>query len=276
MMRTNTNAALDGFVAQCCAVDSRLDPVLLKKCCIAHLRAHDKRAFVVSDLQPIVDMTEQWETGLELEALAPAYEVYNNPYYFAELWLCWQRYSKRTLKEMVLPKMQDGTSMIDRVTRMGKIHSVLDLGCGMGYTTAVLRKLFPNAIVHGTNVCPSKQFEFADRLSIHHDFKVMTNDYAMPQTYDLVFASEYFEHIYDPISHLKHVLTKTLPRYVICANTFGPMAIGHFDYYMHEHQRRPAKEMSRHFKNLMEEYGYTKEKTKCWNGRPSLYVARGC
>ena len=67
-----------------------------------------------------------------------------------DLIACFVGYSRSYLRTIENAKSYDGeTSLLDYV---GSIEIVVDLGCGMGYTSAFLQQILPNAQVYGTNI----------------------------------------------------------------------------------------------------------------------------
>lgn len=86
---------------------------------------------------------------------------------------------------------------------------------------------------------------------------------------DLIFASEYFEHIESPIQHLRDVLEAHSASYLYIANSFTGRAIGHFPEYENGTIKN-TEEYAEFDRELMRQ-GYRKIKTNIWNNRPSLY-----
>ena len=194
------------------------------------------------------------------------YSVYADDFYFAEVWKCWILYSRKYLKDIQKPNSLFDISIYKD---MSNVNSVLDLGCGMGYTTAFLKKLFSDANVIGTNLENTLQFKLASQLGSTYDFEIMEN---LPDNdMDLIFASEYFEHIERPIEHLKEVLEKNKPTHLLIANTFNQPAIGHFINYKNGNDVLNGKETSKVFNETLKNYGYKKIKTKLWNQRPNYW-----
>ena len=98
----------------------------------------------------------------------------------------------------------------------------------------------------------------------------MVNDHKNIKT-DLIFASEYFEHIEKPIEHLSDILKNCNPKYLLLANTFNQPAIGHFIEYSHKGKKYIGKTISKMFNETLKENGYMKIKTKLWNQRPNYW-----
>jgi SAM-dependent methyltransferase len=256
--------ALLSFLNQCSSV-CEIDIEEMKRVTIEYLKRHDRKVYDDVIAGPVIDLEKEWYNSLNEKI--PAYYVYESPYYFSEVWVCWSRYSRRYLKDIQLSSSLPNNVSI--VNYMKDINNVLDLGCGFGYTTVALREIFKDANIFGTNIKDSYQYRMAEKLSRSYNFKIFS-DYKNIEC-DLIFASEYFEHFDRPIEHLIDVIESCKPKYMLIANSFGPKAIGHFDFYFHGNRKYPAKEMSKMFNNKLKDIGYKKVKTNCWNNRPTFY-----
>ena len=120
------------------------------------LRFHDKKS--ASQAKEMALIERRWYQSLKRGK--PDYSVYGLPYYYIDLWVCWCRYSRRYLKEIQAPKSLFGKSIASSI----KAKSVLDLGCGFGYTTAALKQIYPRATVIGTNLKGTSQFNVSEAL----------------------------------------------------------------------------------------------------------------
>ena len=189
----------------------------------------------------------------------PDYSVYEEPYYFADIWACWALYSRKYLLEIqrkIAPNIK-------------RAEAVLDLGCGFGYTTRALAEIFPDAVVTGTNIENTEQFRVASALGKDYGFQI-SETYAGTDA-DLLFASEYFEHFLEPLKHLIEILKETKPKYILFANTFSSPAIGHFTEYRHDGRAFTGKQISRMFAQTLKFYGFAPQKTGCWNNKPAYW-----
>ena len=250
------------FLSECASV-SEIDVDLALQIAISHIQSHDKRQFNAKHLKRITELHKRWKASLKRKQ--PDFSVYDDTYYVCELWLCWIRYSRRYLRDI-----SKNTSLISRsIVSDIEVKSVLDLGCGFGYTTAVLKEIFSDATVTGTNLAHTVQARLAQRLGKKAGFKVVASH--ARQRADLVFASEYFEHFERPVEHLLDVIQKVKPTYWLIANSFGTDAIGHFQTYYHENETYDSNSISRLFAKTMRLHGYEKVKTKCWNNRPAYW-----
>lgn len=216
---------------------------------ISYYRSSDREA--TRELQ---EMEVAWYKSLDKSK--PNYTIYGLPYYMVDVWACWVVYSRGYLK------------LISSLNIKG-IKSVADIGCGFGYTTATLKEMFPKASVVGTNIKNTIQFEISSKIGESVGFKVVP---LLPHKHiDLIFASEYFEHIYKPIEHLEQLLAQCTPNHLIFANAFNTISIGHFREYLHLSKMYPAKNMQKMFLKTLKIYGYNKVHTGFWNSRPNYY-----
>lgn len=198
----------------------------------------------------------------------PDYSVYADNFYLAELWGCWIVYSRKYLRELRRPNI---LHTHDFFTEVGNMKRIMDLGCGFGYSTIALKELWPEAEVIGTNLQGTLQFEVASGLGQKHGFRMIDEQDTVSQPVDLIFASEYFEHIEKPVDHLTDLIHKVNPDRWLIANTFGPDAIGHFDEYEVNGATLSARETSQVFNQTLKDAGYEKVKTKFWNNRPAYF-----
>jgi hypothetical protein len=143
-----------------------------------------------------------------------------------------------------------------------------------------LAELCPWADVIGTNVPNSPQAKIAIRLASlfnsSHPIRIVATPsdckgFIVSSVTPLVFASEYFEHFHEPVSHLREVLETLNPLTLIIANTFSSPSIGHFDSYRVNGEELTGTQTSRVFNNVLREYGYLKISTKFWNNRPTYW-----
>lgn len=212
------------------------------------------------------DAEAHWYASVD--AGAPDWSVYAGDAYLAEAWVCWKIYSRKYLHELSKPG--------GFLARLPVLSSIVDLGCGLGYTTAVLRELFPMArSVVGTNLPDTKQWAFATRLGKEYGFSLRSSLLGIGGV-DLVFASEYFEHFEEPLRHLRDVLTQLRPKILITANTFTGRSVGHFNRYLcPDTDQSPVmfagRDVSHRFNRMLRESGYAQVPVKHWNNRPTVW-----
>ncbi len=191
-----------------------------------------------------------------LEEGTPDYDLYNDNYFVIEIWSCWVVYSRRYIKLL-------------KGLELPKINSVIDLGNGIGYTTGALKQVFKDADVYGTNMEGTLQFDIASKLGEDWNFKMLPEPNIQS---DLIFASEYFEHIEEPIKHLQNVLDVCKPKALVIANSFGSKSMGHFDEYIYNGEKIQNKKIGRLFNKTLRNNNYKQLKTGFWNNRPTVWV----
>jgi SAM-dependent methyltransferase len=215
--------------------------------------------------RPLRALEDQWYTSLRNGA--PDYSVYRSPYYLAEVFACFLTYPRKYLSEIQKPDSLYYRSITDYLK---KIDSVLDLGCGLGYTTRELKKIFPKTRVCGFDFEGSYQYRFCSTLATENSFELLKKPEKVGSN-TLIFASEYFEHILHPLEHLVEILKIARPRHLLVANAFGQRAIGHFLSYTHEGRKVSVEDIARNFSPFLRHFGYSKVPTRLWNSRPTLY-----
>ncbi len=195
------------------------------------------------------------------------FSVYDSDYYLAEAFRCWKDYSCRYLK-LFRRFVQNNLDMFN------DISSVVDIGCGIAYSSIALKCIFPNAKVFGTNLSSTLQYKldklvtsFTDCIIVNGNLNANDGRHC-----DILFASEFFEHIHHPIDELIALINVYTPHYIIFANTFNQPAIGHFNEYFYRSQKLCGKQVGRLFSKTLKENGYIKVNTNFYNSRPNVYV----
>jgi 2-polyprenyl-3-methyl-5-hydroxy-6-metoxy-1,4-benzoquinol methylase len=269
--KTMTNNILDEISKQAltryiehCAQYTLFDKKRMYELTIDTIKMHRKENVLFEQVKEIKQLENKWYESLK--SGVPDYSVYDSPYYFVDIWLCWVNYSRKYLKEIQSPKSMGNRSIVQD---MGNVETVIDLGCGFGYTCAAWKSIFPNAKIFGTNLSDTAQFKMASDLAKLYNFTIVNDANGIKA--DVIFASEYFEHILDPIAHLDNIIKQCRPHTLLIASTFNSPAIGHFKQYEYKGIKYDGRKMSRMFNEALRYYGYEKIKTKCWNGRPAYW-----
>lgn len=212
------------------------------------------------------DIEAHWYKQLR-ENNVPDYSVYDSDFYLSEAWACWVVYSRSYLRNLPMPRFLDPDGVMED---MRPVRRIADLGCGIAYSTAGLKQLFPDAEVVGTNLPDTKQTKLAKSVAKQVGFEIAYSEKELGKV-DALLASEYFEHFEEPITHLIDVLEYLEPRTLLVANSFTVDSIGHFDYYLVGGERLTGKETAKIFSETMRDYGYEKIKTRFWNNRPNYW-----
>lgn len=267
LLKTKQAAVLEDLLTRCVARQHTLQVDSLRSLAETAARATSSGQSLPEQLTTISD---RWYNSLATGN--PDYSVYGEDEYIAELWACWKVYSRTHLLNIQKPTSLFTRSIVDQLEGITKI---VDLGCGFAYTTAALKQIFPNASIWGTNLENTLQMTVAKDLATDYGFQVSGDLTGIAGKTDLIFASEYFEHIDRPIEHLNEVIETLQPRFMLIANAFGPIAIGHFREYSVREQDTfrllEAKKCSKIFNETLRHHGYTKVKTKLWNNRPAYW-----
>lgn len=220
-----------------------------------------------SELAPQQHLERRWYDALAHGEID--YLVYSDDAFIAEAWACWAVYSRKYLLALA-GELTAGHALAGFMPA-----SVIDLGCGIGYTTAALKELFPAAAVVGTQLLGTFQFAVAEALGRERGFRVAS---APDGPAELVFASEYFEHFQRPVTHLERVLAICQPRCLVIANAFGARSVGHFDHYIVEGGLMPITvaniSIATFFNHALRDAGYERVKTSFWNDRPTVWMKR--
>ena len=243
---------LDAYIAIASRF-KRFDATEARRLALAAIRYYGGSADVRDEMAAGQALERRWYASLTTGE--PDYSVYDDEFFVSDVWACWIVYSRKYLKKI---KADDFPG----------VASVADLGCGVGYTTAALKELFPAATVYGTQLPSSFQSGVASTIGITKGFTVHPE--ATGPT-DLVFASEYFEHFQRPIEHLFDVLRKAQPKYLVIANSFGSRSVGHFDEYLNGDEHVSNKKIGRAFNEALRSQGYVQVETGFWNNRPMVW-----
>lgn len=183
------------------------------------------------------------------------YSVYNDKYYFTDVFYCWYKYSRKYIQ--LLSKLNLNPS------------SILDVGNGIGYSTRQLKTVFPNAQVIGSNMKGTFQYDFNVLHSQKYGYE-MVDDITILHSCDLIFASEFLEHIQSPIDCLNSFI-KLNPTYIVLANSFNTHSVGHFTSYLVDGKEIDQSKISRIVNDYLRKNKYTQMKTGFWNNKPTVW-----
>lgn len=217
------------------------------------------------------ELQDQWYNSLNTSKID--YSVYRDRYYFTDIWVCWCMYSRKYILSI---KKEE--SIFDYFQK--NVNSIVDLGCGLGYSTAMLKQMFPHCKVYGTNIVPSPQWAFGYTLSKIYDFEMYGDEKSIGHSVDLVFASEYFEHIEDANDNVESLIKTLNPKCLFLANSFNTTSLGHFLQYKEKtnsdevsnYSYYDQKIASKKFNQKLKDLNYRTVKTKLWNNKPRLWI----
>lgn len=207
----------------------------------------------------VVELERRWYEALDRGEVD--WSVYESDAYLAEVWHCWATYSKVNMRSVVRSGLLVGA---DRI---------VDLGCGLGLTTAALVEASGSSNVIGTNLPDTKQWAIASLLADRFGFRLSSG--VPVGRADVVIVLEFFEHLTSPISYLREVVSALSPRLMIVANSFNTRAIGHFRSYEVDGQTVDASCLGRVFGSEAKRLGYEKSDVGFWNNRPAVWCRRG-
>lgn len=229
-----------------------------KKC----LKYYNGNKTLKEELRGSQHLETRWYESLDEGK--PDFSVYDDHFFLCEAWCCWKIYSRNYLRKMLM------SGIVDDMKSSG-INSIVDIGCGFGYTTCGLKELFPECKVYGTNLENTYQFRIATELKETHDFELTTDIHKIGHQVDMVFASEYFEHIENAIEHLEDIIKTLQPKYFIIANSFNAISVGHFRTFYYNGEGLDGKKTSRRFNKFLRDNGYVKQDFNVWNNRPTYW-----
>jgi len=202
-------------------------------------------------LRDLQELENKWY--LSLKNNQPDYSVYSSKYFICDAWCCWlicsRKYIKAIIKNNIIPE---------------NTKTILDIGNGIGYSTKAIEEAYPNAEVLGYNLKDTLQWTICKKINCK-----MTDELIKA---DVVFCSEYFEHIEEPIKHLLEIINKCNPQMLIIANSFNSTSVGHFLHFKYNNELIPRNKIGKIFNNTLRANNYTMEKYGLWNNRPNIWV----
>lgn len=189
------------------------------------------------------------------------YKDFNKYYDYEYLYIslnCFKKYSKNCILKIV------------EYLKDKNIKKILDFGAGIGLTTNMLQDLFSNSQVYYNNLESTIQSEYF--LSIKNkDIKILNTLKEITDNgpYDIIIASELFEHIEKPISLLKFLM-KECNKYFVTVNSFNTNAYGHFKKFEHYGISFMPNDISKLFlRNIRTQF--KEDEIKAWNSRPRIF-----
>jgi 2-polyprenyl-3-methyl-5-hydroxy-6-metoxy-1,4-benzoquinol methylase len=225
----------------------------------------DKARRLVKTDETFQRLTIDWYRYLNDNDMENAFSVYNDDYYFIDIFNCFTTYSRDYIKRVIKSSAYN---------ELMKCKSFIDIGCGVSFSTCSLKQTFPHMKGYAVNLKDTKQWKFCEVMAKRHHFKLI-DDFSNIGQIDIVFASEFFEHILDPIEYVDNVLTKLKPKYLIIANSFNTWSIGHYEKYSLKSFFGdiivPQDRMSKLFNDHMRNENYIDLDCEMWNNKPKIW-----
>jgi len=146
---------------------------------------------------------------------------------------------------------------------------ILDYGAGLGMSTKILAKSFPESKVYYLNLKGS-QFDFAQAFIDESNVEFVTSP---PPRAKVICAWEFFEHIKRPIELAEKMMSMN-PVIFSISNSFGGYGFGHYRYFGHDNIIVHHKKIGRMFNQAMRDHGFevTPYSRTFWNGRPTIWA----
>jgi len=207
-------------------------------------------------------LTVKWYDHLGRREMDEAFSVYDDDYYFIDIFQCFKTYSRVYIRQLAKNKIYD---------EMKSIRSFVDVGCGLSYSTCALKQIFPNAKGYAVNLRDTKQWGFCGIMAARHGFELVGAIDEIKGDVDLVFASEFYEHLENPIAHVRDVVDRLNPKYMVIANSFNVWAIGHFEKYDFNGRVVDQADAGREFNKYVRSLGYESVKCGMWNNKPLVW-----
>mgnify|MGYP003348079204 CR=1 FL=1 len=151
------------------------------------------------------------------------------------------------------------------------IKSYVDIGCGISYSTCALKQLFPNAKAYAINLRETKQWKFCEFMSEKYGYTLVDSIDSINEKVDLVFASEYFEHIENPTKHFDEIVTAIDPDWFVIANAFNTHSIGHYEKYYYNDQIIDQSKINLIFNKHIRESNFKDMNYSIWNNKPKIW-----
>jgi len=210
-----------------------------------------------------------YECPEELKAYN-GHEDYQNLFYLYCATVCFFDYSRSACGVLRANK-----------EKLNDVTTIIDLGAGNGLTSLFLEEIFGAKIYYvqldGIQKEFAKDLFYKDRVS--HNIEVLPEDRQFIKTkvkVDLVFASDFFEHLVMPETYLNNVIIGCEPKYIVTCNAFTAKHPDHIQQYeLFDGEGKTAKvqpsKMSRVFNKSLRDRGY-EIYFKGWSGRPTVWM----
>ena len=209
-----------------------------------------------------LELSNKWYDDLEHQDTRNIYEVYNHDYYFIDIFNCFVTYSRDYIKRIIKSS---------HFSELKDAKVIVDIGCGISYSTCLLKQIFPEAKVYAINLKDTKQWKFCEIMAQRIGFNLIESINDIPEQVDILWASEYFEHIYNPIQHVDDIINTLKPKHMIIAKPVNTWGMGHFTKYDVYGTTVNQDKISKIFNQHLESKEYQKIKCGIWNNKPIVW-----
>ena len=153
---------------------------------------------------------------------------------------------------------------------------IIDLGAGIGLSTAQMALKYPSAEVVYQNI-PSLQERVAKRIFDRHGLSNITYSNNFENDADVVLGFEVFEHLHEPVDAARVSLKNT--NLYFDSSSFGFPSPGHWPTYLVDGDKEvDGKRMKRFFYKQLRLMGFDYAHDldlmakPFWNSRPAVFV----
>jgi hypothetical protein len=209
---------------------------------------------------------EQWYLYYEPEG--KDMEMYAAIEFVIHAFHCWHFYSKHSVRKAVKWFGQYAPG----------VQSILDVGAGIGATTAQLAQDMPDRSLYYANLegwqwdASASLFSMLDLPNLS-----MVRD-ELSVAADAVIAMEYMEHFKDPITESRRLLSNPRVQVYFDASSFTIKSAGHWSHYMVDGYQVEPTRIRRLFNTALREMGFVPAQNvipdcrSFWNNLPAVWV----
>ena len=186
------------------------------------------------------------------------------------LWGCLGSYYNSS--KGYIPKIKTAFEKMNYVPK-----TVLDFGAGVGLATYDLAELLSNTTVYYYNISEIQTSLFKEMLKQFPIDNIVIIDDPLSVNAEVVFCSEFFEHIKTPEDALKYIMGIPGVKHILEASSFRFSDVaGHYETFIFDNVEVSCNDAQKNFNKLMRRYGFQLSNkvynVSCWNNRPNIWV----
>lgn len=158
-----------------------------------------------------------------------------------------------------------------------KPKKILDFGAGVGLATYDLAEAFPDATIYYYNISKNQLSLFQQMLEKWPKENIVLIDKVDDlRDIDVVFCSELFEHIKEPVSLFKYVSEIHGVKMILEASSFRFSDVaGHYETFKFDDEIVSCNETQKRFNKNVRKLGFESSSKlygiSCWNNRPNIW-----